>query len=139
MTSRRQFLLMSVAAGGIAMIGGGAAFAITDRYEGWVREILHRRLPGYRLDPKGFAHFLDDYNAKQGHAIKLRMFAAAQGVVDVKVLLPHGMEIKIDEEERRILSSFLVGSDFFEKYPNGPKRITYRGLPLACGNPFATF
>jgi hypothetical protein len=139
MPSRRKFLLMGVAVGGLAAIGGGTAFAVNDRYEGWVRQILHRWLPGYDIDPKGLAQFLDDFNKKQGHAIKLRLFAAAEGVVDVEALLPQGTEADIKEEERRILSSFLVGSDFFETYPNGPKKITYRGRPVACGNPFATF
>lgn len=138
MVTRRQFLLGGTALGGLIIAGGGT-FLITDRYEGWISKILHRYLPGYRLDPHGLARFIDDYNKKQGDALKLRMFAAVQGVVDAKALLPGGTKTEVDNEARRILSAFLVGSDFFDNYPNGPKTITYSGVPVACSSPFATF
>jgi hypothetical protein len=138
MVSRRQFMFMG-AVGGAAVIAGGAAFAITDQYHGWIHEILKRWLPGYRFDPEGLALFIRDYNKKQGHALKLRTFAAVEGVVDVKVLLPDELRRQVEEEERRVFSAFLVGSDFFDNYSNGPKTITYRGTPQACGSPFATF
>jgi hypothetical protein len=138
MVSRRKFMFMSAAAGATA-IAGGAAFAVADQYHGWIRIVLQRWLPGYRFDPEGLALFFQDYNHKQGDAIKLRMFAAAEGVVDVKVVLPGELRTRVEEEERRVLSAFLTGSDFFDNYPDGPRMITYRGMPVACGSPFATF
>lgn len=138
MVSRRQFLFMGAAAGA-AVIAGGTAFAINDHYRGWIHGILDRWLPGYRLDPEGLALFIRDYNEKQGHAFKLRTFAAAEGIVDVKVILPGELRRRVEEEERRVFSAFLVGSDFFDNYPNGPRTITYRGASQACGSPFATF
>jgi hypothetical protein len=49
------------------------------------------------------------------------------------------MAARLAAEERVILTDFLIGSDFFQNYPNGPKHITYRGKPGACVSPFAKF
>src|SRR5262245_61556853 len=137
---RRQFLLMGSALGGLAAFGfASAGYVALDRYGGWIREILSRSLPGYSFDPDGLALFIDEYNEQQGRSIKYRVFAAAEGVVDAKAVLPKRQAEDVRRRERRILSDFLVGSDFFENYPGGTKMITYRGKPEACGSPFATF
>lgn len=137
---RRKFLLMGTTIGGIAALGAaGGAYVAVDRYEGWIREILRRSLPGYSFDPEGLALFVDEYNERQGRSIKYRVFAAAEGLVDAKAVLSERQENNILQRERRILSDFLAGSDFFENHPAGTKTITYRGRPVACVSPFATF
>lgn len=136
--NRRKFLLLTSAAGGVAAVGG-IAFVLSDHYRGWIRRILHRDLPGYNLEAKGLTQYMDEYFAKQGGASQLRLFAAAEGVVDVEPLLPTGKARLLREEERRILTNFLLGSDFFANYPNGPKEIIYSGAPKACRSPFAKF
>jgi hypothetical protein len=137
---RRTFLLMgSAAVALVGVAGSGAAFVLTDRYSGWIRDTLQRALPGYDLEPAGLARFTDEYNErKQGNA-KLRVFAAVEPLVDARWALPKGMAAHLEVEERRIVSDFLLGSDFFQNYPDGPKTITYAGLPEACVSPFATF
>jgi hypothetical protein len=140
MIGRRTLLLMGTAIGGMAVIGAaGGAYVAVDRYEGWIRKILQRSLPGYNFDPEGLAMFVDEYNERQGRSIKYRLFAAAEGLVDSKAMLPDHQEAQVRERERRILSDFLMGSDFFQNYPNGSKTVTYRGKPVACVSPFATF
>jgi hypothetical protein len=140
MVRRRNLLLMGVAAGALGLVGGGgAALVAMDRYQGWIRDILQRSLPGYDLEPDGLALFTDEYFAKKKSATKLRLFAAAQPVVNAKPVLPEDMAEDVEEEERRILSNFLIGSDFFENYPRGRREITYRGSAEACSSPFATF
>jgi hypothetical protein len=137
MVPRRRFLLLGGAAGALA-VGGATGFAFTDRFRGWIRDTLEHALPGYSLEPAGLAQFAGEYYAKRKDHDALRVFAAAQGVIDAKWALPPKMAIDVQEEERQILTDFLVGSDFFDNYPDGPKTVTYRGLPEAC-NPFATF
>jgi hypothetical protein len=58
---------------------------------------------------------------------------------DAKSLLPGEMASRIEDEECRIFSAFLVGSDFFDNDPVHARKITYLGLPPACTSPFATF
>jgi hypothetical protein len=140
MQSRRKFLLMGTTLGTLAMLGGaGAAFIAIDRYRGWIHAILRRSLPEYEIEPEGLDRFVDDYNATAHGGIKLRVFAGTQNVLDTRRVLPAGLKADVDDDERMILTNFLLGSDFFENYSNGPKLITYRGLPEACGSPFATF
>lgn len=136
---RRFFLLGGAAAGALIVAGGGAAVLLADPFERWIRDLLERSLPGYTLEPRGFAQFVDEYDAKKKAGRRLRIFTAAQGVVDAKWALPRDIVADFESEERKVVSDFLVGSDFFDKYPNNPRQITYRGKPEACGNPFATF
>jgi hypothetical protein len=139
MIRRRTFLLMGTAFAALVGVGGGgAAFVRSDRFSGWIRATLLRALPGYDLEPAGLARFIDDYNQRK-RGIKLRLFAAADRFVDANWALPKKMATDVEEEERLIVSDFLLGSDFFQNYPDGPKIITYIESPDACGNPFATF
>ena len=135
---RRTFLAIGAAtAGGIAAIGTG--YAATGGYEIWIRSVLSRSLPGYSLDPEGLARFVTTYEALQPSSIKQRVVAAAEGLLKAKSFLPERKAKQVAEIEREVLSDFLIGSDFFENYPNGPKVITYRGAPTACISPFARF
>jgi hypothetical protein len=135
--NRRNFLLLSSAAGGLVALGGGA-FVLTDNYHGWVSSILHRSLPGYTVEPKGLGLFIEEHFAHQ-KSRKKRLFAAAEGLVDLTPIMPAGMATHVAAQERAILTDFLIGSDFFQHFPNGPKEITYRGKPTACVSPFARF
>src|SRR5690348_3257575 len=74
MIARRKLLALGTALGTVGLIGGGAgAFVFSDRYRGWIRSTLQRALPGYSLEPEGFARFVDDYNAKKPDSTKLRV------------------------------------------------------------------
>lgn len=140
MIDRRKVLALGTAIGTIGLVGGGAgAFVLSDRYRGWIRSTLLRALPGYSLEPEGFERFVDDYNARKPNSTKLRVFAAAERLMDASWALPQEMAADVAQEERRIVSDFLLGSDFFRNYPDGPKTIAYSGMPEACSSPFATF
>jgi len=140
MMRRRKFLLMGTAAGALVGIAGsGTALVLSDRYSGWIRDVLARALPGYDLVSVGLARFIDEYNQRKPGNAKLRVFAAAERLVDARWVLPKKMAADVEEEERRIVSDFLLGSDFFQNYPDGPKTIAYTGLAEACSSPFATF
>jgi hypothetical protein len=135
---RRTFLAIGAAtAGGLAAVG--TVYAATGGYESWVRSVLSRSLPDYSFDPEGLTRFVAAYEARQPSSIKQRVVVAAEGLLKVKSFLPERKAKQIAEIEREMLSDFLVGSDFFENYPNGPKLITYRGAPTACVSPFARF
>lgn len=129
----------AAAAGGLAALGAGGAYVVTDRQHRWIAKILSRSLPGYSFEPGGLARFIAEYTAKERSSMKERILAAAQGLVDAKAVLPEQSAARLAERERKILSDFLVGSDFFENYPDGPTLITYRGAPTVCVSPFARF
>jgi hypothetical protein len=141
MIRRRTFLLMGTAAVAlVGVAGSGAAFVMSDGYGAWIRDTLQRALPGYDLEPAGLARFIDEYNHRKNHGNKkLRVFAAAERLVEARWALPKGMAANVEEEERHIVSDFLLGSEFFKNYPDGAKTVTYAGLPEACISPFARF
>ena len=78
--------------------------------------ILHRSLPGYAIEPKGLALFIDEHFARQ-KSRKKRLLAAAQGVLDLTPMMPAAMAKRFAAEERMIVTDFLIGSDFFQNYP----------------------
>jgi hypothetical protein len=140
MISRRRLLLGS-AAGAVVVAGGGfAGLLILDGYSSWIRLILQRALPGYELEPEGLDQFVAAYHArKKWKSKRMRAYAAIEHVIDINWALPTDMAEDVEDEERRIVSEFLLGSDFFQNYPDGAKIVTYAGLPEACVSPFATF
>jgi hypothetical protein len=115
---------------GAALVAGG--------YKSWMRKLLERSLPGYSFNPEGLDLFLETA-APESEGVKFRVFGAVEGIVDVKPLLPDGMELHADDEERRMLTEFILGSDFLEHYPDASREITYHGATGACQSPFATF
>jgi len=140
MLERRKLLVMTSAVGTLVVLAGSVtAFVVTDRYRGWIKSTLLRALPGYDLEPAGLDRFIDEYNARKPGNAKLRLFAAAEGITNAKWALPSEMVMDMEDEERLIVSDYLLGSDFFQNYPDGPKTIRYSGLAEACISPFASF
>lgn len=137
MTSRRGFLALALGASAVFLVGEVAFSSDEDRYIGWIRDVLARHLPGYRLE--GVEKFAEDYARKNRNADKLPVYAALEPYVDVKHILPQDWEKRIEEEERRMFSDFLVGSDFFRGRPANDQTIRYLTGELACRSPFAEF
>ncbi len=135
MMRRRHFITAGAAAGGTILLG---TVFVAGGYKSWMRKLLERALPGYSFNPEGVELFLETA-APESEGMKFRIFGAAEGIVDVKPLLPEGMERHADDEERRMLTDFILGSDFLEHYPDASQEITYHGTTAACRSPFATF
>lgn len=133
---RRTFLALGAAAGGLTAAG---AVLLANGYRSWVLRSLRQALPGYSFDTAGLDLFLDEYRPRHSEAMKFQFFGAAESVFDARALLPDKTIEYIGDEERDVLTEFLVGSDFFEPGPDGPRKITYSGRAVVCRSPFATF
>ena len=137
--SRRSFLIASGAV--VAVIGAGiSGFRFASSREEWVASVIRDNLPGITIDPDSFAKFVQEIVA--GDALKpvthrLAVFAE-QSVPWVTARIPK-VRNGLDKLERRVLTEFLLGSNFF-RVPN-PKQetIVYYGPAIACGNPFVSF
>lgn len=135
--NRRNFLLLGSAAGGVAVMGGGAVFVKADKFHGWVTDVLRRALPGFEINQQGLALFLKEQFERE--STREKAFAAVHGLVDVKWAVDGRRRKQLEEEERSILTNFLLGSDFFQNYPPGPTEVTYLGKQQGCSSPFAQF
>jgi hypothetical protein len=136
MMSRRTFFALGVAAGGL--VAAGAAL-VANGYRYWIEASLREALPGYAFEPNGLTRFVDDYRAAHGEPMKFRLLGVVERVVEIEPLLPAGKAHRVEDEERQVVTEFLLGSDFFQHYPLAVKEIAYNGRTIACRSPFARF
>lgn len=137
MITRRKVLVGGAAAAGVVLVGGAVYVGAGGHYGSWIHEVLSRHLPGHGFDPDGLDLYVRQFmeGKRAEGAAKLELYALAEQVSDPAALLPGGLRQKLAEEERRIVTSFLMGSDFFSATPR-PRVVTYFGSS-ACANPFA--
>lgn len=137
--SRRNFLIASGAA--VAVIGAGiSGLRLVSSREEWVGAVIRENLPGITIDAGSLAKFIEEAvrsDALQPLTHRLAVFAE-QNVPWVAARIPK-VRNGLDKLERRVLTEFLLGSNFF-RIPN-PKHetIVYYGPAIACGNPFVSF
>ena len=137
--SRRSFLIASGAL--VATVGAGfSGVRFANSREHWVTAVIRDNLPGITIDTDSLAKFVEV--AVRGDALKpvthrLAVFAD-RSVPWVAARIPK-VRNGLDKLERRVLTEFLLGSNFF-RVPN-PKQetIVYYGPAIACGNPFVSF
>lgn len=137
-SSRRSFL---IASGAIATaLGAGIYLRFGSSREQWVESVIRDNLPGIRIDEDSFPTFIK--HAVNSDALKPATHRLAvlaeQALPWVTARIPK-VHNGLEKLERRILTEFLLGSNFF-RVPD-PKRetIVYYGPAIACSNPFVSF
>jgi hypothetical protein len=136
---KRRALLLGSLAG--ACVVAGLRFAFSSETAS-IAAILHKRLDYLKLDEAGVRRFAADLASL--HAIsssRLRMISALGPVYARSDLMQHTfLSTGIHHGEERVVTSYLLSSDFFSNGSDESKTVNYLGLydPLrACGNPFA--
>ena len=136
--SRRSFLLAGGAV--VAVIGAGiSGVRFASSREEWVVSVIRGNLPGITIDTDSLVKFVEQ--AVRSDALKpvthrLAVFAE-QRVPWVTARIPK-VRNGLDKLERRVLTEFLLGSNFF-RVPNPEQEtIVYHGPAIACGNPFVS-
>ena len=140
MPSRRQ--IVAGLLGGVAALGGWRYWRSSEADA--ILLVLQKRLDYLRLDPQGARAFAADLVARRllspmrlklmGAVAPLYMRAGLNGHDRLQETIRHG--------EERVVSSFLMSSDFFVNGADTARIVRYLGLydPLkACSNPFARF
>lgn len=139
--SRRRFLIVAV--GGAVAAGALGIVAVDQSKSGralWVERVVRRNLPGVMLDEASLSIFVR--SVLDGHLVRSRVHRAAilaqRTVPWLTSRVPKAREGLVGLE-RRVLTEYLIGSNFFRV--RDPKRelIVYSGSLTACANPFATF
>jgi hypothetical protein len=138
--SRRQFL----------WAGGGAATALMSavslewtRHPGgagaWIEHIVRKHLPGIALDPTSLQRFvrevLDSTTLDTKHQLFYSTFKTA---TEWLAFLVPVLGAASEHIERKVLTRYLVGSNFFRIPDPRRETIIYLGDLPACGNPFAS-
>jgi len=138
MISRRHLLY-----GGLGIIGLTALRLGLTRPEDAIEIVLRKRLDYLVLEPAGVAAFATDFTAAGVMARgKLRLIAAMAplyGWLPADETTPNAVR----HGEERIVSAYLLSSDFFSSGADTQRPVNYRGLfnPWksrdACNNTFA--
>jgi hypothetical protein len=138
--ARRRLL---VAASGVAVLGGTGALWIGSRLDGkraWIEAVLREHLPGVQLDPASLAtfvaHFAENRVFEDGRSNLAMMLD--QSVPSLTQQVSKAAR-RVDRLERRVVTEYLLGSNFFRVADPRKETIVYSAAPPACGNPFAVF
>ena len=135
---RRVFIGAAVL--GLAAVAGWRV--ISGKNENAITKVLHKKLGYLILDPLGVEHFAKDFAARKIiSSMKLHAIDAA-GVLYTHLGLDANNKLfdAIKYGEDRIVTAYLISSDFFINGADDTRLVKYLGYfdPLrACGNPFA--
>ncbi len=138
--NRRQLLV-----GGAALVLAGSAGALWlamrshDTHE-WIEAVVRKGLPNVRLDAASLREFaLRLAGEMEFRSRKVALALDLDALSPALVRFAPEVSRKIEQLERRVLSSFLLGSNFF-RVADPRTETVFGGPPLpACGNPFAQF
>jgi hypothetical protein len=137
----RRTLLLGGAGGAIGLSAGGAF--LWNRYSqsraSWIDDIVRRNLPGVVLDESSLRAFVRDVLAGdllQPHLYRISIFAQ-QTTPWITARVPKVRD-GLEKLERRVLTEYLIGSNFFRVKDSQRETIVYLGPAVACSNPFAT-
>lgn len=139
--SRRSVLGMLTAVGAAA--AGGVYFWKTGP-ESLVGKILVRQFPGVRIDAASIVALTRDVKDAKfqtlGRRLALEGGARAAGIVGLDALARWKLTAaSFSQLERKVITFFILGSDFMDVSDPKSKPVTYVEAPLVCPNRFAEY
>jgi hypothetical protein len=150
MIKRRSLLAAAGAAVGAAAVTAsgllGLAYARSTQEE-TIAAIVYKRLAYLKLDAAGVQQFARDFAARRLlSGARLRLVGMLWPLYRRLPLDQSGARLgailydRVDHAEERIVSTYLISSDFFLHGADQSRVVCYRGcydaLTHACGNPF---
>jgi hypothetical protein len=136
--SRRSILGM-LAAIGASSVGG--VYLWSWGPESLVARILGRRLPGVRIDSASISVLSRDLQTEfqtLPRWLGLHGMAAAARVIGIDALAKL-RPVEVNHLERKVLTYFMLGSNFFDVKDPKTDLVTYYPPPWPCGNRFAEY
>jgi hypothetical protein len=127
----------------LGALGLGGLYVYENQYRDLVLSILRDRLSYLDLSRIDLGRFADDYIADKGaYGLRGHVLALAYPVIDeVEGLNP--LSQKVETFEYRLVSRFLLSTDFFWNGCNETRALEYleynNPYQNPCGNPFAQF
>jgi hypothetical protein len=125
---------------GSALVLGGSLAGIRNASgpAAWIADVLRRNLPGVLIDEASMATFVQHVlESDLLDPYKARLAVLADATIPALRCIPAARE-RMESLERRVLTRFLIGSNFFRGVDTTSQPIVYSGRIPACGNPFAT-
>jgi hypothetical protein len=136
---KRRYFLVSGFAAACGLIGW--RFACSSG-EAAIVKVLHKKLGYLKLDADGVQRFARDLTAsKTISGVRLRIIdAAGRLYTGTELSADNRLDNGIRHGEDKVVTDFLLSSDFFKNGADQTRSVHYLGLydpMIACGNPFA--
>jgi hypothetical protein len=139
--SRRVMLAFLTAAGATSAAG---AYVWNAGPDALIGKILRRRFPGVRVNATSIAALTRDIKATRfqtfGRRLALEGGARAAGIVGLDVLAQWELTAtQFSQLERKVVTFFILGSDFLDFKDPKSDLVTYEAMPELCPNRFAEY
>jgi hypothetical protein len=136
-------MLALLTAAGAALAGGGA-YLWTVGPDALIGKILNRRFPGVRINTVSIAALTRDIKAARfqtfGRRLALEGGARAAGIVGLDALSQWKLTAtQFSQLERKVVTVFILGSDFLDVRDPKSDLVTYEAAPEVCPNRFAEY
>ena len=137
---RRRLL---IAGSGVAVLGVTGAAWIGSRLDGrqvWIEAVVREHLRGVQLDAATLTTFAKDFAATRIFADdKSNLVVKIDQAVPAIAARVSKIDRRTERLKRRVVTEYLIGSNFFRVADPRKETIVYSGALPACGNPFAQF
>ena len=139
--SRRKFMKLSLGAIGL---GGLVHYGITTlNFERFIRSTLKRLLGNFNIAETQMSNFCHDfvkiwYKDKKLYAIIILKQASVLQPIAEKLFRVQAHWV-IDKFERRLLTEFVLSTNYLKVGNPATDFIEYHGMNIPCNNPFAKF
>jgi hypothetical protein len=139
--SRRAVLALLTAAGAASVAG---AFVWKTGPEALVGKIVSRRFPGVKVNATSIAALARDIKAARfqtfGRRLALEGGARAASIVGLDALAQWKLTAtQFSQLERKVVTFFILGSDFLDVKDPKSDLVTYEAAPEVCPNRFAEY
>lgn len=135
-----------IGAAAIAVVGAALRWTTRTRRAdeaGFVSAILSYRAPYATLDQRQRALFVADYLRHEAWRVRATLATLRSPLlygrpVFTRLLTSPANRAQLTALERHVVTAYLLSCGYFERAQTGrTERVTYRGWPSACTNPFA--
>ena len=133
---RRTLLIASAATLGVAAVGS-AAWANEDSHV-FIPQLLHELVGEFRMDAEDQRRFIEAMTEHYG-AAKLKALMALYKIRSETGLGSAYTNLRVDQFERRLITDFLVSTDYLRQPQADNPKVSFVGYRLPCSNPYARF
>jgi len=134
---RRKLLIAGAGAAVLGIFGAASWEQLAGYRATWVERVVRDNLPGIDLDAESLQAFIKEALASdwlQSKPVKVTLFAD-RFVPWLPANIAKARD-GLEALERKVLTEYLIGSNFFRVPDPKREKIVYSGVIVACRNPF---
>ena len=137
--SRRALIGGTIAVLGAAGTGVAAVAGVDDA--ALIRATLHRLIGAFDISDGDMASFVRDFSAQDWNLGRWKPYLLRAGALTgmTPALVEPVMHDDVERFERKLLTAFMMSTDYFQAGHRPEDPLRYCGLAEGCVSPFAEF